>query len=52
MFYGLVPMVNDNFPVCIDPDFVELLETPNQNIMEALKITVESSFHDYCTNMQ
>jgi len=52
MFYGLVPIKNENFPICIDPDFVELLETPNQNIMNALNLTVDSSFQDYCKGIE
>ena len=52
MFYGLIPTKNEHFPPCIDPEYVPLLETPNQNIMAAMGLTVDSSFGDYCSSMQ
>ena len=38
MFYGLVPMVNEHFPICKDPEEREIEETPNQNIFKALAL--------------
>jgi hypothetical protein len=35
-FYGLMPKINENYPVCIDPDEYVILETPNQNIFKML----------------
>lgn len=51
MFYGLLPTKNDHFPPCIDPEEAHILETPNQNIMSALQMTVDSSYDDYCNAM-
>ena len=46
-FYGLMPMVNDNFPECIDPDTPVIQETPNQNIFSDLGLPTTCSFDEY-----
>lgn len=46
-FYGLMPKLNENYPICKDPDEREIEETPNQNLFEMMNLTPESSFDDY-----
>ena len=40
LFYNLIPKVNENFPICVDPEQIVIEETPNQNIFAALELPV------------
>ena len=47
LFYNLIPKVNENFPVCVDPEQIIIEETPNQNIFAALELPVDCSYNEY-----
>ena len=42
-----MPLVNEAFPICKDPDEVVLQETPNQNIFNSLSLPKNCSFSEY-----
>ena len=43
--------MNEEYPVCIDPDYREIEETPNQNIFKCLSLSENCSFDDYTDSL-